>query len=109
MVILKSDEEWESLSDAERRFDAIVDWWTDLRAKGKITAGAELAPPTTATTVSWDGTQPVVTDGPYLEAKETVGGFGILNVETTAEAIEIVCSWPSWVGIRIEVRPIVGS
>lgn len=109
MVIVKSDEEWEALSDAEREFDALLRWWTDLRARGKITAGAQLAPPRTATTISWRGQKPIVTDGPYLEAKETVGGFGILNVDSAEEAVEIVSSWPSRIGIRIEVRPIAGA
>jgi hypothetical protein len=109
MVIIKADEEWEALSEAEREFDSLVRWWADLRARGKIVAGAQLAPPRTAATVSWRGQVPIVTDGPYVEAKETVGGFALLDVDTAAEAIEIVGSWPSKVGIRIEVRPIVGS
>lgn len=107
MVIVKSDEQWEEMSEVEREFDSLIRWWADLRASGKIVAGAQLAPPRTASTVSWRGDSPIVTDGPYVEAKETVGGFGILDVETEAEAMEIVRSWPSRVGIRIEVRPVV--
>ena len=109
MVIVKSDQEWEALSEAERNFEAIVDWWTRLRSTGKIEVGAELHPPRSAKTIAWLGSEMVVTDGPYVEAKETVGGFGILNAATEAEAIEIVRTWPSTKGIRIEVRPIVGS
>ena len=109
MVIVKSDSEWEALTDAERNFDAIVDWWTDLRARGIITAGAQLSPPRAAATVSWDRGEAIVTDGPYVEAKETVGGFGILDVHSLAEAIGIVRTWPTTTGIRIEVRPIEGS
>jgi hypothetical protein len=51
--------------------------------------------------------QPIVTDGPHLEAKETIGGIVILNVDSQEEAIEIAKSWPSQRAIRIEVRPIV--
>jgi len=109
MVIVKSDTEWDALTEAERNFDAIVDWWTDLRARGIVTAGAQLSPARTATTVSWDRGEAIVTDGPYVEAKETVGGFGILDVDNLADAIEIVRSWPTTTGIRIEVRPIEGS
>jgi hypothetical protein len=109
MVIVKSDEEWEALSEAEADFDSLVRWWAGLRASGKITAGAQLAPPRTAITVSWCGQEPIVSDGPYLEAKETVGGFGILDVDSAEEALEVVSSWPTKVGIRIELRPVVSG
>jgi hypothetical protein len=85
MVIIKSDEEWEGLSDAEREFDSLIRWWADLRARGKIVASGELAPPRTAATVSWRGQEPIVTDGPYMEAKESVGGLALLDVESAAE------------------------
>ena len=107
MVIIESDEQWEAMSQAQREFDSLVRWWADLRARGKIAASARLAPPQTATTVAWDGQAPIVTDGPYIEAKETVGGFAVLEVESQAEAIEIASSWPSKVGFRIELRPVV--
>jgi hypothetical protein len=107
MVIIKSDEEWEARSEADGEFDSLVRWWADLRAGGKIIGSAQLAPPRTASTVSWRGQVPIVTDGPYIEAKETVGGFAILNVDSMDKAIEIVGSWPARVGIRIQVRPIV--
>lgn len=107
MVIIESDEESEGLSEAERDFDSLVRWWADLRARGKIIASARLAPPQTAASVSWRGQVPIVTDGPYTEAKESVGGFVILDVDTAAEAMEIVGSLPARVGIRIEVRRVV--
>ena len=109
MVIVKSDDEWESMSSAEREFDSLARWWTDLREKGVIVAGAQLAPPRTARTVSWRGQQPIVTDGPHLEAKETIGGIAILNVDSEQEALEIAKSWPSRRAIRLEVRPITAS
>ena len=107
MVLIKSDAEWESMSDAEREFDALALWWSGLRQKGVIVTGAELDTPRTAATVSWKGQQPIVTDGPHLEAKETIGGIAILDVASQEEAIEIAKTWPSRRGIRIEVRPIV--
>jgi hypothetical protein len=106
MVIVKS-EEWEPLSEAEREFESLVRWWADLRGRGKVIAAANLAPTVTASTVSWHGQVPIVTDGPYVEAKEAVGGFVLLDVDSAAEALEIASSWPNKVGIRIEVRPIV--
>jgi hypothetical protein len=107
MVLIKTDAEWEALSKEEMEFDALVRWWAELRQKGVILAGAQLGPPRTATTISWKEQQPIVTDGPHLEAKETIGGIAILNVDSQEEAIEIAKAWPSRRAIRIEVRPIV--
>jgi hypothetical protein len=109
MMIIESDEESAGLSGAERDFDALVRWWADLRARGKIIASARLAPLRTATTVSWRGQVPIVTDGPYVEAKESVGGFVILEVGTVAEVMEIAGSLPALAGIRIEMRRIMES
>jgi hypothetical protein len=105
MVIVRS-EEWVPMTEAEREFHSIVHWWADLRARGKVLAEANLAPPESTTNVTWRGDQPIVTDGPYVEAKETVGGFVVLDVESEAEAVEIAGSWPRRVGIRIELRPV---
>ncbi len=104
MVIINSHE-WEPLTEADREFDSLARWWADLRAWGKIVAAARLAPPPTGSTVSWRGHVPIVTDGPYVEAKETVGGFVLLDVDSEAEAAGIASSWPNKVGTRIEVRP----
>ena len=106
MIIIESDEEGEAPTDTRREFDSLVRWWADLRSRGKIIASAKLGPPHTGTTVSWRGLVPIVTDGPYVEAKESVGGFALLDVETKAEAMEIAGAWPARVGYRIEVRPV---
>ncbi|TMD14255.1 MAG: hypothetical protein E6J00_05850 [Chloroflexi bacterium] len=46
-----------------------------------------------------------LTDGPFSEAKETVGGYGILEVANLDEALAIARTWPS--DARLEVRPII--
>ena len=108
MVIIQSDHDSvEELSTAEQEFDPLVRWWADLRAGGKLVASARLAPSRSTTTVSWSGEGPIVTDGPYIEAKESVGGFLVVEVDSAAEAVEMASSWPHRAGTRIEVRPIV--
>lgn len=106
LLLVRSDAEWEALTDAERDFDSIVRWWSDLVERGVMQGGAQLQPARTATTISWRGQDPVVTDGPFLEAKETIGGFGIIEVDTMEAAIEIAKTWPAK-GHRIEIRPVV--
>lgn len=84
-------------------------WWTDLAQKGKIGEGHQLQPPHTATTVKVNGGKAVVIDGPFSESKETVGGYGILNVANLDEAIAIAKTWPGagTFNPKIEIRPVI--
>ena len=74
-------------------------------------SGAELQPPSTATTVrsGGDGADPVVVDGPYSEAKERIGGFSVIDVPDLDAAIALVRTWPSLQlpGVSVEIRPMV--
>jgi hypothetical protein len=106
LLLVRDDEAWESLSDADRDYESIIRWWMSLGERGVLLGGDELEPARTATTVRWAGGKPVVTDGPYAETKETVGGFGIVEVANLDEAIAIAQSWPA-VGHKVEIRPVV--
>lgn len=67
--------------------------------------GAQLQPPAAAKTIRAAG----VTDGPFIETKEALGGYSVLETETMDEAVEIAKTWPGvaegWT--TIEVRPII--
>jgi len=106
LLLVRADEEWEALTDQERDYPAIGRWFGELAQRGVLQGGAELQAARTATTVSWEAGRPVLTDGPYLEAKETIGGFGVLEVSDLDAAIEIAQTWPAR-GHRVEIRPIV--
>jgi hypothetical protein len=84
-------------------------WWERWFQAGKIVqGGAELQPSSTAKTVGpgVDGT-PTVTDGPYLELKEVVGGFILIEADDIDEAVAVAGGWPgiTRLGDRVEVRP----
>ncbi|HEU5484048.1 MAG TPA: YciI family protein [Microlunatus sp.] len=84
--------------------------WFGQNAATFVDNGAELLGPETATTVrSGDGGAPVVVDGPFLEAKENIGGFSIIDVPDLDAAITLVKTWPSLElpGVAIEIRPMV--
>jgi len=72
-------------------------------------ASARLAPAVTARSLSWRDGKPLVTDGPFVEAKESVGGVVIVDVQSEAEAMQIARCWPASPGCRIEVRAVLDS
>ena len=106
LMLIRSDDEWEALSDDERDYSSIMGWWGDLAQRGVLEGGAELEAARTATTVSWEEGTPIITDGPFMEAKESIGGFGLLDVPDLDEALAIARTWPGR-GHRVEIRPIV--
>jgi hypothetical protein len=113
MLIFESNEETEQPSEAERDFATVARWWADLKAEGKIVTSARLVSTRPVTSLSWPNSESILTamltDGPYLEAKESVAGFALLNVPGYDEAMQIVASLPPAArpGMRIEVRRVV--
>jgi hypothetical protein len=106
LMLVRSDDEWESLSDDERDYGAIMQWWGDLAQRGVLEGGGELQPARTATTISQEDGKAIVTDGPFIESKETIAGYGMVDVENLDIAIEIAKSWPAR-GHKVEIRPVV--
>ena len=84
-------------------------WLDDLRTRGIWVTGDQLAPPRRARSVRVRDGKTLVTDGPFAETKEAVGGFDILECDSLEEAVEIAAGHPvAGVG-TIEVRPLWGS
>ncbi len=78
----------------------------ELRAAGVLEALEGLHPPSAGARVSFASGEPVVIDGPFIEAKEVLGGFWIINVPTMADAIEWAKRCPASPNETIEVRKI---
>jgi hypothetical protein len=108
MLIASTGDSYANDSEEDERamYERIGRWWDGHVRAGRIVAGHELQPSSTATTVRIgpDGGA-TVTDGPFVEGKEVVGGFAILDVADLDEALAIASSWP--VPDTIEIRPIV--
>ncbi|SRR5712692_5108632 len=79
-------------------------WFEEYSKAGRLVGGAELQGPKTATTVRIKNGKAIVTDGPYIEAKEIVGGFAIVDVKDLDEALTMAKAWPAG---AVEVRPVV--
>lgn len=113
LLMFYADEtEWLALPEAERNaaIGRIGEWYGALAGRGKIVDGKRLAGGKRATTtvrlgrVQRSGEAPVVSDGPFVESKEAVGSYAIVEVADRTEALEIAKSWP--VGGVIELRPV---
>ncbi|HEU4572303.1 MAG TPA: YciI family protein, partial [Candidatus Limnocylindrales bacterium] len=84
-------------------------WVDDLRARGIWQIGDQLAPPRRARTVRVRDGRRLVTDGPFAETKEAIGGFDLLECGSLEEAVEIAASHPLASVGTIEVRPLWGQ
>src|ERR1044072_8704729 len=83
-------------------------WVDELRAKGIWLTGDQLAPRRRAKSVRIRGGKRMVTDGPFTETKEAVGGFDLLECDSLEQAVEIAASHPVAQMGTIEVRPLWG-
>jgi hypothetical protein len=79
----------------------------ELRAAGRDVVAAPLYPVATATSVRVRENKPLVTDGPFAETREQLGGYFIVDVGDLDEAIEIAGRLPSARIGTIEIRPIL--
>jgi len=89
--------------------DESFPWLDDVQARGIWVTGDQLAPPRRARTVRVREGKALVTDGPFTETKEAVGGFDILECGSLEEAVEIAAGHPVAEFGTIEVRPFWGS
>ena len=78
------------------------------RADGYLTGEFALQPPQTAATLRWKNGKAAVTDGPYTESKEQIGGLSILEARDIDHAIQLVSELPGFkYGLGpIEIRPV---
>lgn len=109
MLLFRSDEWYNRLSQEE--LQALINqnkaWFERLTAQGKAKPGSALE--RAGVTVSGKNGR-TVTDGPFAESKEAIGGYLMLDVETIEEAIAIAQSSPGLAhGGSIEVRPVAGE
>lgn len=81
----------------------------DLQNQGKFLGGNELKPTTTATTVRVRDGKQSVTDGPFAETKEQLGGYFLIEANDLDEAIAIAARIPTARNGSIEVRPVVNN
>jgi hypothetical protein len=110
MLLIYDDEQaWQKLAEDERNnlYAAYGAFTNDVREKGILVAGEQLQPTAAATSVRIREGKELVTDGPFAETKEQLGGYYLIDVESVDEALEWAAKIPSARFGTIEVRPLV--
>ena len=98
-------ESWNDLSEDEKK-QIYADYQAINQTPG-VTPGVPMADPSMATTVRVEGGETLTTDGPFVEAKEALGGYLILEADDLDAAIELAAKVPAArYGGAIEVRPM---
>ena len=109
LLIYKDEKRWGEMSAQERGaiFQEAVEYSEGLRASGVYQAGDPLEPVSTATTVRLQNGKAVITDGPFAETKEQLGGYTVVEAKDLDEVLAFVSRHPLLRGGHtIEVRPI---
>ncbi|MEX5634048.1 YciI family protein [Parafrankia sp. FMc2] len=84
---------------------------TATKERGEFIATQALADPSQSKVVRSSGGRPEVTDGPFVESKEFMGGFYLVDVEDEARAVELAQQIPdaNIPGLALEIRPVMFS
>jgi hypothetical protein len=99
---------WEQLSEDEQ--SAVTGEYRAIMQVPGVSAGAQLQPAMTATTVRVKDGATLTTDGPFPETKEALGGYYLLEADDLDAAIELAARIPTArMGGAVEVRPLVAS
>ena len=106
LLIYERPGAYDAFTDDERR--AVSAEYVEIRKDPRVVAGARLQPAETATTVRVENGETLLTDGPFIDAKEHLGGYLVIELENLDAAIEIAARVPAArMGGAVEVRPLV--
>ena len=108
LLVCRDEPAWEQLSTAERRevYDGMVRLSEELRSRGQYVSGAPLVPSSEATSVRVRNGRRLVTNGPFAETREQLGGYMIVDVKDLHEAVEIAARVPLAQSGTVEIRAV---
>jgi hypothetical protein len=95
--------------EVQAHYARVSAWWDAHEKEGRIVPGVarRLQGTNKAKTVRVGNGKATITDGPFAETKEQMGGFGILSVPDMQAALDLVSTWPG-LDETIEIRPVLG-
>ena len=103
------DEEFPPLEEMQPVFEAVDRFNQKVRDAGAWVFAGGLTPIAQATTVDGTGDTPIVTDGPYAESKEYLGGFWVIQAADLDEALRWATEGSAACRGKVEVRPFQGE
>jgi hypothetical protein len=108
LLICQDEPVWDKMTSAERQqiYAEMVKLSDELAAKGQYLGGSPLYPSSAATSVRVRDGKRLVTDGPFAETREQLGGYMLVDVEDLDEAIAIAARMPLARTSTIEIRPV---
>ena len=109
LLIYDNEQAWARISEADQRkiYGEYMQFTEDIKASRNYLAGSQLQPIATATSVRVRDGRDVVTDGPFAETHEQLGGYFLIEAKNLDEATAIAAQIPSARTGTIEVRPLV--
>ncbi len=106
LLIYDDPKQWENIAPAQ--MESIYGEYMAVSQLPNTTGGAQLQPTDTARSVRVKNGEALVTDGPFAETKEALGGFYVIEADSPEEAEQIAARVPSArMGGTVEVRPVV--
>ena len=107
MLLVYLDEQALSESERQQCYAESAQLAQQLHASGQYLAASPLHPTSTATSVRVRGGKPLVTEGPFAETREQLGGYFLIDAKDLDEAIGIAARIPVARMGAIEVRPVI--
>jgi hypothetical protein len=100
---------WDAFSDDEHKqvLDEYMAIIGEMESRGQFLGGGPLHPTSAATSVQVRGGRPIVTDGPFAETREQLGGYMLIDVGDLDEALRIAKRLPGARYGTVEVRPVM--
>jgi hypothetical protein len=106
LICAESVMEQMSPAQADKHFEEYREFTEDIRASGHFVECHRLLPPQTATTVRVRNGKVAVTDGPFVETKEQIGGYYVIEASGLDEAIQVAARIPGAKIGCVELRPV---
>ena len=109
LLIYDREKDWANMSEADQRaiYGEYMKFSQDIKDSGHYLAGSQLHPVNTATSVRLRDNEQLVTDGPFAETHEQLGGYYLVEAKDLDEATALAARIPSARFGTIEIRPLV--
>ena len=107
MLLIYADEQVRTDFEREQCYKESAQFARELESKGQYIAASPLQPVATATSIRMRDGKPLVTDGPFAETREQLGGYFLVDAKNLDEAIDIAARIPAGQKGTVEIRPVL--